>query len=254
MTGTSRGSSGGRGRSPVTLPPLSPLPTAAERAAELIREHIFNGEFTPGTQLPETALAQALQVSRNTVRDAFRMLMNDHLLSYEMHRGVTVRSLGVDDLHDIFRLRRTLEVAAVDQLAQADHTDHTDQADRIDPDSVQHAGPGRGLDGLERAVSAGERAERKRRWQEVGTQNLRFHAELVAVLESPRADQFFKQLMTELRLGLLAVPDAEALHRPFLGWNRAILDLLADRRYEPARVELRRYLDDAEQQIVAAVS
>lgn len=233
----------------MTLPPLSPLPTAAERAAELIREHIFNGELTPGTPLPESALAQALQVSRNTVRDAFRLLMNDHLLSYEMHRGVTVRSLGVDDLHDIYRLRRTLELAAIEALALAQA-----QADQQPDELADERGGGGGLDRLRRAVTDGERAEKGRRWQEVGTQNLRFHAELVAVLRSPRADQFFRQLMTELRLGFLAITDAESLHRPFLGRNRTLLDLLAGGRYGDARQELARYLDDAEQQLVAAVA
>lgn len=240
--------------SPLTLPPLSPLPTAAERAAEVIREHIFNGEFMPGTPLPETALAQALQVSRTTVRDAFRLLMTDHLLSYEMHRGVTVRSLGVDDLRDIYRLRHPLELAAIDRLADAGEPAETEGGGDVARHAGEHADRIRSLDGLGRAVTAAERAARSSHWQEVGTQNLRFHAELVAVLESPRADQFFTQLMTELRLGFLAVPDVEALHRPFLGWNRTILDLLLEGRYDDARGELARYLHEAERQIVAAVS
>jgi DNA-binding GntR family transcriptional regulator len=217
----------------VDLPALTPLPTAAERAAELIREYIFNGEFMPGTQLPETALADALQVSRNTVRDAFRMLMNEHLLSYEMHRGVSVRSLSADDLHDIYRLRQMVELSAIDALASAEGS--------VD------------LSGLLKAVTSGEQAEKDRQWQEVGTQNLRFHAEMVAVLDSQRADQFFKQLMTELRLGFLAIADAESLHRPYLSRNRALLGLLDAGRYAEAREELSNYLHEAEQHLVAAV-
>src|SRR5688572_22178768 len=102
MPGGSRSSSSARGAGRLALPALAPLPTAAERAAEVIREHIFNGEFAPGTPLPETTVAEALHVSRNTVRDAFRMLMHEHLLDYEVNRGVSVRTLDADDLADIY--------------------------------------------------------------------------------------------------------------------------------------------------------
>src|SRR5919198_3721561 len=91
------------------LPALQPLPTAAERAADVIRENIFEGRFAPGTALPEAALSKALQVSRNTIREAFRTLTGEHLLAYEAHRGVTVRWLTVDDITDIYRLRRMFE-------------------------------------------------------------------------------------------------------------------------------------------------
>ena len=68
------------------LPSLLPLPTAAERAADVIRENVFEGRFAPGTALPEAALSAALQISRNTVREAFRTLTAEHLLTHEPHK------------------------------------------------------------------------------------------------------------------------------------------------------------------------
>ena len=96
------------------LPSLQPLPTAAERAADVIRENIFEGRFAPGTPLPEAALSAALQISRNTVREAFRTLTAEHLLIHEPHKGVMVRELTMDDVHDIYRLRRMFELSAFD--------------------------------------------------------------------------------------------------------------------------------------------
>ena len=49
----------------------------------MIRQNVFEGRFAPGTALPETALPAALQVSRNTVREAFRTLTAEHLLAHE---------------------------------------------------------------------------------------------------------------------------------------------------------------------------
>jgi len=215
----------------VNLPALAPLPTAAERAAAAIREGIFNGEFMPGTPLPEATLAEALQVSRSTVRDALRMLINEHLLSYEVNRGVRVRSLRRDDLHDIYWLRSLVESAAIEALGRVEG--------EVD------------LGGLQQAVEAGEQAEKEGRWRDVGTNNVHFHLQLAATLASPRTDEIFRRLMTELRLGFLGVADLEALHRPYVAWNRTILDLLVARRYDAAQEELAVYLRDAEQQIAA---
>jgi DNA-binding GntR family transcriptional regulator len=220
------------GRLPA-LPPLAPLPTAAERAADLIRDYIFQGRFLPGTPLPESALSQALQVSRNTVREAFRTLMNDHLLDYEAHKGVTVRWLTAGEVRDIFALRRLFELSAGDVIA-----DGTAVLD---------------LSALDRAVTDGRTAAEDGRWWDVGTANLYFHIALVAVHRNKRLDEFFRHLMAELRLGFLAVPDPEAFHGPFLNRNAEIRDLLAAGHYQQARAALARYLDDGEGPVTEAV-
>jgi DNA-binding GntR family transcriptional regulator len=225
------------GRLPA-LPPLAPLPTAAERAADLIRDYIFQGRFLPGTPLPESALSQALQVSRNTVREAFRTLMNDHLLDYEAHKGVTVRWLTAGEVRDIFALRRLFELSAGDLIANGTAV--------LDLSALHQA--------LDRAVTDGRTAAEDGRWGDVGTANLYFHTALVAAHGNKRLDEFFRHLMTELRLGFLAVPDPEAFHGPFLGRNAEIRDLLAAGHYQQAHAALARYLDDAEGPVIEAVT
>jgi DNA-binding GntR family transcriptional regulator len=103
------------------LPALQPLPTAAERAADVIRQNIFEGRFAPGTALPEATLSRALRVSRNTVREAFRTLIGEHLLAYETHKGVMVRRLTADDVRDIYKLRRMFELTAIDLAIGGHH-------------------------------------------------------------------------------------------------------------------------------------
>jgi DNA-binding GntR family transcriptional regulator len=216
------------------LPALAPLPTVAERAAGLIREYIFEGKFMPGTPLPENSLAQALQVSRNTVREAFRALINEHLLVYEAHKGVAVRSLMATDVRDVYALRRLFELSAVDLLGAG--------------------GGALDLDALDRSVCAAENAVRDRRWDDVGTADLRFHEIIVGAHGSPRMDEFFRRLMTEMRLGFLAAADPEALHGPFVPRNRDIFRLLSGDHHGPARQALARYLDDAETVVLNSVA
>jgi DNA-binding GntR family transcriptional regulator len=216
------------------LPPLAPLPTAAERAANLIRDYIFQGRFLPGTPLPESVLAQALQVSRNTVREAFRTLMNEHLLDYEPHKGVTVRWLTAAEVREIFALRRLFELSASELIASGAAT--------LD------------LAALDHAVADARAAAADGRWGDVGTANLYFHGALVAAHRNGRLDEFFRHLMTELRLGFLAVPDPESFHGPFLHRNAEIRDLLAAGEHQQARTALARYLDDAEGPVTEAVT
>jgi DNA-binding GntR family transcriptional regulator len=223
----------------LDLPALTPLPTAAERAAEVIREHIFNGELAPGTQLPETTFAEALHVSRNTVRDAFRMLMNEHLLAYEVNRGVSVRELDAGDLADIYALRRMFELPALDRMAEMAEAAEAGEA----PD----------LGALRATAVAAEQARSEGRWSDLGTGNLHFHTLIVGVLGSARTDQFFRQLMTEMRLGFLALPDTRALHEPYHRRNQELLGFLEAGDFVAARRGLASYLDDAESQITAAV-
>jgi DNA-binding GntR family transcriptional regulator len=215
------------------LPALRPLPTAAERAADVIRENIFEGRFAPGAALPEAALAKALQVSRNTVREAFRSLTAEHLLTYEAHKGVMVRWLSVDDVRDIYRLRRMFELGAVDLAAEEGHWIDLGQTDAL--------------------VTAAEHEAKAERWSEVGTINLRFHAEIVKAHRSPRINEVFRRLMTEMRLGFLAFSDQGTLHSAFVARNRTLLDHIVGGRLREAHAELATYLDDSEHLVITAV-
>jgi len=48
--------------------------SVADQAAAILRQRILNGELRPGTPLQEIPLAASLGVSRNTMREAVRIL------------------------------------------------------------------------------------------------------------------------------------------------------------------------------------
>lgn len=68
------------------------LPTLSlnDRVAEQIRERIVRGEFQPGSRLSEVALSESLEISRNTLREVFRLLTKEGLLRHLPNRGVFV--------------------------------------------------------------------------------------------------------------------------------------------------------------------
>ena len=65
--------------------------STADRVAHLLREQITDGRLAPGDRVPEEELGRAAKVSRNTIREAFRLLINERLLVHEFNRGVFVR-------------------------------------------------------------------------------------------------------------------------------------------------------------------
>lgn len=87
--------------------------STAERVSDILRSRIAEGYFPPGTRLSEDSIGGALGVSRNTLRESFRLLTHERLLVHELNRGVFVRVLTVEDVEDIYRTRSLVECAVV---------------------------------------------------------------------------------------------------------------------------------------------
>lgn len=204
--------------------------TTPLRVAEMLREQILLGRLPSGTRCAEQQLSLALGVSRNTLREAFQVLVGERLLMHEPHRGVFVRRLGIDDVRDIYAFRRVVECAALAHPAQP-----------------------AALEGLGEAVRAGQAAAERSDWVQAGTEDVSFHLAVTAAAGSPRLDRAMRALFVELRLAFQLVPEPQTLHGPFLARNAEIAALAQAGEHAQASAALRDYLDDAEARIVAAV-
>src|SRR6266436_6352744 len=87
--------------------------SVADQVASILRQRILNGELPPGTALQEISTAASLGVSRNTVREATRILSLEGLLKRSAHRGVSVAQLFLKDVAEIYQVRHLLEIPAV---------------------------------------------------------------------------------------------------------------------------------------------
>ncbi len=206
--------------------------STAERVADVLRRRITEGDLPPRTHLSEEQLIVVLRVSRNTLREAFRLLSHEGLLVHELHRGVFVRELDEADLVDLYRLRRTVECDVVRSLSA------------VDPD---------GLRRLYDGVIEGESASARGDWVAVGTANMQFHRDLVGLARSPRTDQVTERLLAEMRLAFHAVPSPQRLHETYVGRNRALLDLLVAGEFEKAATQVEEYLHDSLAELLDAL-
>lgn len=208
-----------------------PVP-AGERVAEDLRRRITEGHLPPGTQLRDVALAAEMGVARHTLRGALRLLEYEGLLTYQMHKGVVVRSLSTMDVREIYRVRRTLELSAIEHSALVTEADFS----RLDA-----------------TVRAAELAVAGQEWNRVGTASLRFHQALVALLGSSTFDQMFRGVLAQLRLAFAIMPDEQSWQGPWIPRDREICDLVCGGRRDSAKALLWQYLDDSERGVLDVV-
>lgn len=205
--------------------------STAERVARVLRTKIMEGLFAPGSRLPEELIASMLAVSRNTIREAFRLLCYERLAVHEPNRGVFVSDPTTEDLIDLYRIRRMMEGAAARAITRST--------------SVS-------LHAVNLAVHDGRAAAKAGQWQDAGTADLNFHQALVSLAKSPRMDELMKRVLAELRLIFHVMDDPERFHAPYLERNSYILELLDAGDGLAAEQELLSYLDDAERQLLQA--
>ncbi|MFD8549718.1 GntR family transcriptional regulator [Streptomyces sp. NPDC059649] len=210
--------------------------STAERVADILRDRITEGYFPPGARLSEESIGGALGVSRNTLREAFRLLTHERLLVHELNRGVFVRIVTVEDLDDIYRVRTLVECAAVRSLGEGPYDESTTAA----------------VAAIEAAVQAGEAASRERAWQDLSTANIRFHQGIVALAGSPRTDELMRGVLAELRLVFHVMADPRRFHAPYLTRNRQIVEALQAGDAAEAERLLLSYLEDSRSQLSGA--
>ncbi|MFK3795677.1 MULTISPECIES: GntR family transcriptional regulator [unclassified Pseudomonas] len=205
----------------------------ADQVAHELREDIINGRLLSGMPLVESELVRGYNASRNTVREALHLLGREGLTTYVRHKGVIVRRLTVDDVRDLFSVRRTLESRAI--LAGAPVIEGQSQP-------------------MANAIEAAELACEREDWRAFGSHSLRFHQHVVGLLGSPSFDEFFTNIVAQMRLVFSSARDEARYQTPWLARDRHIYQLLIEDRRLDAGEAMDSYLNDSERQALDLLS
>lgn len=209
-----------------------PTSALAPRLAEAIRDRLISGELKPGQRLSEAALSADFAVSRNSLREAFRLLTKDGLLQHEPNRGVFVATPSMASIIDIYRVRRLVECQALSNAYP------------------NHPAVAR----MRAAVETARAASKLNDWTAVGSENMKFHAAIVDLADSERLTGFYAQIAAELRLSFGLLKEPELLHAPYVEMNAAILEKLVSGDPRGAAAALEAYLLQSERTVLAAFS
>ncbi|WP_433266675.1 GntR family transcriptional regulator [Actinosynnema sp. CS-041913] len=206
--------------------------STAERIADKLRTNVLDGDIKPGQQLNEKALGDVLRVSRNTLREAFRLLTHERLLVHEYSKGVFVRKPDWHDIEDLYGARRVVEGGAVRYWPRADE---------------------KAKNAVRDAVALGLTSAEKSDWVTVGTANVKFHQAITALAGSRRLNEEMQRLLAEVRLAFHVMGDPERFHKDYLPLNREILGHLERGAVREAEDSLADYFDRAEKHLVTGL-
>jgi DNA-binding GntR family transcriptional regulator len=89
-----------------------------ERVYRALKEDILARRLSTDEPLVEQTLAERYGVSKTPVREALRLLVHDGILRVLPRKGYMVRPMGLQDVVEVFELRRILEPALCAEAAR----------------------------------------------------------------------------------------------------------------------------------------
>jgi DNA-binding GntR family transcriptional regulator len=206
--------------------------STVDRAAEEIRRALFAGQLSPGTPLREVALSEAMGVGRSTIREALTVLVADGVAVRVPHRGVAVKELDADDVHDVTLARQALEGAGMRRWAEASEPDRQ---------ALHRA--------LDRYAALADATDDPAVLTEA---HLQIHRALVGLTGSGRLLAAADGLSAEIRLGLAHLDRTRGNITDQVSDHVRLVDLLQRGEESTALDELARHLAVAESALLQA--
>lgn len=145
------------------------MPSAADKAYEILKQRVVGGSFAPAAQLKEEHLARELDISRTPVRAALKRLVEDGLAIAEPGYGVRVAEWTEFDIEETYDLRGLLEGHAAALSARKGGDELAKRLDTLN-------------DEMDQAIRKGGSALA----EQLQTINSRFHHAILDAAGSPR--------------------------------------------------------------------
>ncbi|MGR8947332.1 MAG: GntR family transcriptional regulator [Gammaproteobacteria bacterium] len=103
------------------MPSSAPSPhrsSSPDKVANYVLEGIKSGRFVPGQRLIEADLSENLYTSRGPIREAFKRLAAEGVLTLVPHRGAYVRTLTRREVSEVLIIQETLSALAARLAAE----------------------------------------------------------------------------------------------------------------------------------------
>lgn len=190
-----------------------------------LTQAIVDGTLAQGSRVVEAEIARQMSISRAPVREAARRLERQGILIARPRRGFFVRAITVKEIDDLFEVRMSLELSAIDSACR-----HADDA---------------GLDRLQQVIDSMVLAARGESQHARTELDLSFHTMICELSGNAHLLRIFTSTHTEM-LMIIALIDnvyhdpekVAVLHQP-------ILDALRRRDCAQATGAMKLHLDDA---------
>lgn len=110
-------------------------PTTADGVFEALRDSIHAGRLVPGQRLIEADLVEQFRTNRSRLREAFRRLQADGLVTIDRNRGASVRRISRQEMIDTMAVIEALSFLMVDK--SIDRREEPEVAARLEASLAQ---------------------------------------------------------------------------------------------------------------------
>lgn len=212
---------------------INELKNVAQFIAQKLEEMILVGTLAPGQHLVQTDIAAQFGVSRLPVRDALRILEKRELAVTKPRHGVIVRPLNIQEVHDLYELRRLLEGHAFSRSVK----------NFGDPDCAETE-----------AIIRRQESLTMGQFIEILDLDERFHMKLCSRCENEEIKAYLAKIWSRIRVLRSLERDWEDWNKNSVKSHRSILAAIRAEDFKRARQLLEEGIDRAEAQIAETVT
>jgi DNA-binding GntR family transcriptional regulator len=206
-----------------------PLP---EQIAEVLADEIIERKLSPGSRLPEPALAERFGTSRAPIREALYLLDQAGLVERTPRRGTVVKTYSRREIEELYQVRITLERLALERICE-------------EPDMVEAC-----LVTLEPIIREMEAAQDDPlRYREL---NYLFHRSIIVVSRSDLVRRLYAQIEGPLKIFLRRMFSADDAVSKSFGEHLQILAAIEEADAEKAQQRLEKHDIDGMRRAIAS--
>jgi DNA-binding GntR family transcriptional regulator len=160
----------------------------SEKIADVLRENVISGNIKGGEKLNESQLSDSLNISRPPIREAFRILATEGLITLVPRKGAFVSELSIREVKEIYEMKSMMESFAT-RLAIS----ILDEKEISEIDSI--------LDLMKKEI-------KKNNFKEIQRLNIEFHRKIIKMSKNQKLIHFYESIVLPIRryqrLGLSA--------------------------------------------------
>jgi DNA-binding GntR family transcriptional regulator len=184
-----------------------------------LRRRILTGEFKAGQKINESETAARLGISRSPIREAFRVLEREGLITTLPRKGSYITDISPQDVDELFELRELLECHAIDAIRKRAVKSPNEMYEQL------------------KEVERGLRKE-----PDTFTVISGFHYDLVELSHSYRLIELYKILAVPLKRYQLIYLSKKGQREISLEHHQGIVDILKTGDYSTAKKSMKRHI------------
>ncbi len=187
-------------------PDLLETKLMSTKVAEVLRENIISENLKPGEKINEYQLSQALNISRPPIREAFRTLVSEGLITLVPRKGVYVTKLSIREVKEIYELKIMME-----SFATRFAIPNLDEKEILELDSI--------LNLMNKKI-------KEDNFKEIQRLNIEFHRKMIKMSKNEKLINLYESIILPIRryqrLGLSAPSSWETSLKEHRGMAEAI--------------------------------